>query len=333
MAQTPTYVVVGPQEHGVTRHALALAGAGDAVVRRLPAHPTVDALLAAADGAGAVHLHLTDHLLAGSPAAAADLVEALADRCRTTLTLHDVPQPAEGAERYARRARAYGRMRRAAAVCVVASEHESEALERCGDSDTPIEVVPLPVERNVHRPVGASAETPSAVAVLGFVYPGKGHLDVLAAMRDLPAEVGLDVLGAPSPGHDGLLDELAAGAAEQGRRLRVTGYVEDADLAGELTRPVVPVLAHRHASASGSAATWIGHGRRPVALDGGYARELAARYPWAVTVVDDLAAGMAAALSGEVSTWIDPGDGRTAVVDTAEAARLEALAVGERALA
>lgn len=332
MAQTPTYVVAGPPEHGVTRHALALAGAGHVVVRRLPAHPTVDALLAAADGSDAVHLHLTDHLLAGSPAAAADLVEALAGRCRTTLTLHDVPQPAEGAERYARRARAYRRMRGAAAVCVVASEHERAALERCGASDTPIAVVPLPVERSVDRPVGASAETPCAVTVLGFVYPGKGHLDVLAAMRDLPTTVGLDVLGAPSPGHEHLLDELAAGAAEQGRRLRVTGYVAEAELATELTRPVVPVLAHRHASASGSAATWIGHGRRPVALEGGYARELAARHPWAVTVVGDLAAGMAAALRGEVSTWIEPGEERTAV-DTAEAARLEALAVGERALA
>ena len=34
----------------LSHDALALAGAGDAVVRRLPAHPRVDALLAAAEG-------------------------------------------------------------------------------------------------------------------------------------------------------------------------------------------------------------------------------------------------------------------------------------------
>ncbi len=59
----------------------------------------------------------------------------------------------------------------------------------------------------------------------------------------------------------------------------MTGWLDDADMAARAARVAVPVIAHRHVSASGSLASWVGWGRRPVAVRNRYVDEMAALRP------------------------------------------------------
>lgn len=316
------YAVVGPERHGVVIHALRLAGAapdlGAGLVRISatdPATVATDLRLALA-GHDSAMIHVTDHLLGSSPSDAADLVEDLARTTALALCLHDIPQPEEGEARHARRRAAYRRFVESAAVVVVASEHERALLDRCldGDSpDTPVVVLPLPVER-MHGAAPerqVSRQTAPHVGVLGFLYPGKGLEDVIDAAAGAAGpgrEITVVNVGGVSRGHESMVDDLTTRALERGIRFVVSGYVPDRDLTRALWDVDVPVAAHRHVSASGSINTWIAVGRRPILLDGDYTRELATRMPGAVTVVEG-AAGLAAAIGSALdhpgSTWID----------------------------
>ncbi|MEO7746382.1 MAG: hypothetical protein ABIV05_09175, partial [Actinomycetota bacterium] len=167
-------------------------------------------------------------------------------------------------------------------------------------------VVPLPIDAEPPASGDRPARTPD-VGLLGFVYPGKGHLEVLEALDTLPPDVGVLVLGRASDGHEDLLDELADRAREVGRRWCVTGYLPDAELAHRLRAVAVPVAAHRHLSASGSIGTWLAAGRRPLVPRGRYVDELARRLPGALTVYDDLPAALRRAVADPASTWLAPG--------------------------
>jgi glycosyltransferase involved in cell wall biosynthesis len=316
------YAVVGPERHGVVIHALRLAAASPALSAGLVRSCAPDPSTAADDvrralvGRDSAMLHLTDHLLGPTPSAAADLVEELSRTTALALCLHDIPQPAEGVLRHARRRAAYGRIVASAAVVVVASEHERDLLARCVDgpsSNTPVVVLPLPLER------AATAElervprgrVPATVAVLGFLYPGKGLEQVVDAAGVVAAR-GRDVhvvnVGGVSTGHDHFVEELTTRAEGVGTSFRLTGYVPDRELPELLREVDVPVAAHLHVSASGSINTWISLGRKPILISGAYTRELAARVPGAVTLVadpDGLAAAIEEALRMPDSTWID----------------------------
>ncbi|HET7799604.1 MAG TPA: glycosyltransferase [Humibacillus xanthopallidus] len=315
------YAVVGPDRHGVVIHALRLAasspGLGAALVR-IDAPGVVTAAtelrraLARHDRA---MIHVTDHLLGATAHDAADLVEELSRSTSLALCLHDIPQPEEGEARYDRRRAAYRRFVDSASVVVVASEHERALLARCLDgheTSTRVVVLPLPVERvDTPAPERHSPRVePAQVAVLGFLYPGKGLEHVIDAAGLVVArgrEVEVVNVGGVSTGHASLVEELALRALQTGTTFAVTGYVPEADLAHVLRAVDVPVAAHLHVSASGSINTWISLGRRPIVLAGAYTRELAARLPGAVTVVDDveaLAPAIERALESPDSTWV-----------------------------
>lgn len=319
-----THLVVGPEAHGVVRCALdlhATPALGDDPLVRLDQGPRAELaadLVAAAEGSPA-HLHVTDRLF-GTPASVmADALEILAAAGPMTVTLHDIPQPSDGAEAYARRAAAYARVVAAARGVVVSSHHESllldDALERAGRGDlrgAQRAVVPLPIDppANDAAPARTRAASPAGhrdLGVLGFLYPGKGHEEALEALAALPRDVGLVAIGRPSAGHGDLAAALAARAAELGRRCRVTGFVPDAELAGWLNRVAVPVAPHRHLSASGSINTWLSAGRRPLVPRGRYATELGERCPGALWLYDDLGEACAAALDDPAATWLAPG--------------------------
>jgi O-antigen biosynthesis protein len=312
-----THLVVGPDEHGVTRYALRCAEAdGGPVVRvpqplRLPALPALLRRLAARDG-GAVHLHLTDHLLGRDPAEAAEVVHRISRRHRLTVTLHDLPQASDG-RHHGARARCYARVVSSVRGAIVSSHHElellREALHRTGDTlpEHRLAVVPHLVEPPAAPPLRPAPQWPPDVAVLGFVYPGKGHLEALRSLHGLAQEVGLVALGRASRGHQDLVDDLAALAGADGRRFACTGWVADDQLHRRLQQVAVPVVAHAHVSASGSLATWLSAGRRPVALRNRYVEEVEASSPGSLAVVDDLRAGVAAALADPASTWLPAG--------------------------
>ena len=177
--------------------------------------------------------------------------------------LADPARPAAGLRRHARRAaprllRRAGRGRPPASWCPATTRPACWARSPTGSRRRPHAGPGRPARRpsrprrrtvgprRRRRPAGGPAQrrrgrgAARQVAVLGWVYPGKGHAEVLAALDGLPGDVGLRVLGGASPGHADLLDGLAALARDGGRDLHVDGWVDDDDLPDLLRAVDVP---------------------------------------------------------------------------------------------
>lgn len=305
------HLVIGPVTHGVVRCAISVRNALKDIGEKHPMarldNPDAD-IPTDVQQCGLVHIHVTDRLFGRNPAAAAHALRATVRRLDrpVSVTLHDIPQPSDGP---AMRARI--EFYREAAACavgvVVSSGHEATLLAEHVDANLKPEIVPLMIERHpVARPAPTAERT---VGVLGFLYPGKGHIETLDALRDLPPTVGFVALGTPSPGHEDLVDELHAAAAGSGRACEVTGFLDDAELRARAARVTVPVAYHRHMSASGSVNSWIAVGRRPLVPRTPYTQELDARSPGMVQLHDNddraLRTAIAHAVANPSSTWLD----------------------------
>lgn len=303
-----SHLIVGPGEHGVTRFGMDLAQAMrdngfDAPSWRAPEPPP----------SGGVHLQFTDRLFGSTPEQAADAVRTLVHAIRqrggrVTATLHDLPQPSDGTH-HERRRTAYADVAALVDGVVVSSEHERALLTEGGARPRRVAVVPLPVTSGFAEP--PSHYGPPTVGIFGFLYPGKGHAEVITALAGAAPGVEILALGAPSAGHADLAEELTDTAARTGRRFRVTGHLDDAEVPRALRRVTVPVAPHRHVSASGSLNSWIGAGRRPLAPANRYTREFDLRNPGAVLLYPDTSAGLRAALADALAdparTWLPPG--------------------------
>ncbi|PUA80205.1 hypothetical protein C7S10_16685 [Nocardioides currus] len=309
-------MVLGPVGHGVTRYAGEVAEAvGARVVRRL------DRVTAGRP----VHLHLTDRLFGRAPEDAARAVESLSRRVHLTVTLHDVPQPTDGPV-FGARAAAYARMVRASRAWATNSWHEHALVHRWCAVGTAGTVIPLPVlvagapvaDRETVRPH-------PVVGVFGYVYPGKGHRQVVravSAVRRGGTMARVEVLGGAAPGHGREVEALLRASADRGVPVEVTGRVPEADVVVRLRQVSVPVVAHRNVSASGSLNSWVAAGRRPLVRDGAYAREMAGLRPGTITLFDDstLVPALESALARPASTWTTPGtDLAPGLEDTAAA--------------
>lgn len=302
----PHHLLLGPDTHGVTRYAGEVADAARA--------PVVRDVAEVVPGA-AVHLHLTDRLLARDPRDAAAAVEQLARRLRLTVTLHDVPQPTDGPV-FAARAEAYGRIVRASHAWATNSWHEHALVDRWIAAGARGTVIPLPVHATPGPPgrsgaVGGPVAAEPVVGVFGFVYPGKGHRQVVravAALRRAGTMASVRVLGDAAPGHADEVRALVRTSRERGVPVEVTGRVAEDDLVRALRDVSVGVTAHRNVSASGSLNSWLAAGRRPLVRDGSYAREMAALRPGTLNLFDDatLVPCLDAALRRPTSTWTSP---------------------------
>ena len=324
------HLVIGPQAHGVVRHGLGLFDAArrrgaDELEHRLvraqsvesvgsvesrdfgtgrtaPGAPAAGAPADPAAGteapAGVLHVSFTDALFGPDPQAAVDAVLRLRGSHLLSVGPHDVPQPQEGHERFARRSRAYARLLGQADLVIAHSEHEAGQLRELGGAQPggrgAIRVVPLPLEDPAAAPGAAASPAASSagpapesrpseagpgspcVGVLGFVYPGKGLEDVI---DQVPPGTRVRAIGGVAAGHDDEAAGLGERAARRGVAFEITGYVPEAELAAELAAADVPVCPHRHVSASGSLNTWIAHGRIPLVADGPYMREVDERWP------------------------------------------------------
>lgn len=321
------HLLLGPDEHGVTRHAAALAGPRRRSLTSVGPGAR-DLASALADAAGPVHLHLTDHLLGDDAGAVARGLDVLAEAPRPVhLTLHDIPQRAEGEARYERRRDVYRRLVGLAASVQVCSEHERDLLE--GMTDRPVDaVVRLPIDV---APDAASVVTPQMqagpVGMLGFVHPGKNPGAALAAA----ARAGRDLrlLGALGPGHDDLLDALRAQAATAGVRCELTGHLTEAEMDAQIASISVPLAPYRHVSASGSIGRWIAAGRRPVVLRNPWVEELARHAPWSVRIVDADGLADAVVAAGEDVESTLTGGRSDGLLTTADAAHAQAEALAE----
>lgn len=293
-----THLIVGPAEHGVVRCARNLAiAAGGPVVRSERPDELIDV------PTGPVHLHFTDRLFGATAEDSATTFSQLANRLAAmTVTLHDVP-PADGSGLQQRRGTTYAAVCTAARAVVVNSHHEEARLASL--SALHPTVIPLPVDPLLAEPVEGPPGAPGAnVVILGFVYPGKGHDEALAA---LPEGAGLLALGKASDGHQDLIEQLTRQAADLGRRFAVTGFVPDDEMSARLRQAAIPLAPHRQVSASGSIATWLAAGRRPLVPDTPYAHELETAYPGTLLIYDDLADALAAAWADPTTTWLARG--------------------------
>ncbi|WP_314649456.1 hypothetical protein [uncultured Microbacterium sp.] len=300
-------LLVHPGTHGVAVYAGDLADA----VRRLDASVArIDPnALAASPPGHPVHVHFTDRLWGSSPADAAEAFEALAAQRPVTVTLHDVPQESDGEPSRTRRRDAYARVSSTARGVVVNSEHERSLLREEGVWEGSVASIPLPVALD---PValggpgapGGRGRLDGSVGVLGYFYPGKGHDE--AAIAAAAAGVStLTVLGRASDGHAADLEAFVRRAEALGVQVEVTGWLDDAEIARRGRAVSVPVIAHRHISASGSLASWIGWGRRPVAVRNRYIDEMAQLRPGTLTPVGeaDLAAEIRRRIDAPDTTW------------------------------
>lgn len=313
--------------HGVTLYAQRLADALTSA--ELAEHSA---------GPRRIHLHFTDRLWGSDPESAADAIEEIARRGPVTVTLHDLPQPSDGMRGLARRARCYRRVVAAASGVVCNSRHESDLLARYTDPSIVPAVIPLPVDSEPlpattpsptlaptlapattstrTRPRPRAARSPR-VSVLGYVYPGKGHdrtIRAVAALDRWPRVV-VEALGRASDGHERDLESIRRIARHSAVALEVSGFLPDAELLARCRLADVPVIAHQHVSASGSLATWLGAGRRPLVLRSPYMEEMAELHRGALTLVSarDLPAAISLALDDPGSTWLE---GRTTLGPT-----------------
>jgi hypothetical protein len=302
--------ISGPRHHGVVRHARAVAA------------------LVAAEGAGVVgsgpadltHAQFSDTLWGPDVATAAGAYERWSSAVPHPLvvTLHDVPGSDPDPAREARRREGYRRVLAASDGVIVSSRHEAtKAAELTPHRPRVIE---LPLPAGSSRPATGATVSWGAgptLGLLGFLYPGKGHAEVIAAAgRRAPAPRVVS-LGAVSTGHQSLRRDLALHADRHGVELVVTGALSDIELTAAMAAVTVPLVPGRLVSASASLVTWVGHGRRPLVAAGAYADELAARHAGIVARYDgpdELDAAIEGALSDplgtrleEVPSWPDVG--------------------------
>lgn len=296
-------VVPGPEHHGVVRHGRAVAalvaarGVGVTVARttEVPAgHHDL------------THVQFTDALFGPDVASAADVFVAWSRVAPRPLvvTVHDVPEEEGDPGRTERRRRAYRRVMGATDAVVVCTAGEAASARLVG-GPAPV-VVPLPVEPMPGPGAEPGWGTRPTVGVLGFVYPGKGHAAALEAAARHGGDVAVVAIGTVSPGHHLLLAELHERARRLGVDLLVTGPLSDAQLHAAALAVTVPLAAYRTSGASASLATWLACGRRPLVTETPQVRELAARWPDALTVLEgDLGDQVAAALLDRRRTWLD----------------------------
>ena len=303
----PVQVVTADPQHGVSTYARFLAGE----VRRLAPHTRLHDAGSALDESAWLHLHFTDRLWGADALSAAAAVEALAATHRVIVTLHDVPQASDGT-RLGIRAEGYRRVIEAAAGIVCNSWHEAALLREFTHPLIDAAVIPLPVHVPLApAPRWRSPALDGSVAILGFVYPGKGHdraIDAVARMASGQLRVpDVVALGRASSGHEADVEVLRQRASTQGIRFEVTGYLSDAELLRRSRLISVPLIAHDHVSASGSLASWISARRRPIVLRSRYMQEMAELRPGTLTLVDpdELADSVVEALRNPASTWLD----------------------------
>lgn len=270
----PVQVICGPDQHGVTEYARNLAAAMGVPKDRCVFAGNwrdLDVLPSEAIPAGPIHVTFTDHLFGEDPESAVDRVLRLARGRRLSVSFHDIPQPEE---HNPHREPAYRRLARAAQLAVVNSEHEAAFF------DSPVRVIRLPLP---DVPAPPTEPEPRTVGVLGFIYPGKGHKELLDALSG--HHVAVQGLGGYSAGHDWLAEVLREAAEAGGNSWNATGFLSDEDLTEAMRRVAVPVCAHRHFSASGSLMRWLAAGRRVLVSDSTYSREIASLYPDHVELV------------------------------------------------
>jgi hypothetical protein len=224
---------------------------------------------------------------------------------RLSLTLHDVPQPSDG-HAFDKRVEAYRTVVRAADSVVVNSHHERLLLTTFVDATANPTVIPLPADDS--RRMSRLNRLNGAAAVLGFIYPGKGHLETIDAIATSRVPLSFLALGSAAPGHEHDASGLIAYGRSRQVKTSVSGYLSDRRFLAAALSASVPVVAHQHFSASGSINSWTAAGRRPLVLRSRYTEEMASLRPGTLNLVrpDELGDAIAQAAADPTSTFLSP---------------------------
>lgn len=304
-------VVPGPDGHGVVRHAKDVAWLLRASSPAL--HVEIVRDLRPFPGGHITHAHFTDAIFGPDIASAAEHFVQWAHQAPRPMvvTLHDVPGGGADPDlaRDRRRLVGYAHVARAADAVIVSGQHELVGGRAGGTEPS---VVPLPVPTGVAPGlVRPTPDDPPSVAVLGFVYPGKGHAEAIEAVAGLHLRPRLVALGAASQGHEPLVRTLRRQAEQQGVELKVTGPLTKEELFAAAMTATVPLAAYSTLGSSGSLATWFAAGRRPLTTDTPYSRALLAADPGCVRLLPrpatraDVTRSLEQALAQPEGTWLD----------------------------
>lgn len=309
----PDLFVSGPPEHGVVRYARELAHAvSESFETQDRLTETPPRRVESRDGVvrgRPLHVHFTDRIFGSSPDQAAASFEAMATIAPVSVTVHDIPQGSDGAASLLRRRECYRRVVSSARGVVCNSFHEVSLLRELGilaPGPDPM-VIPLAASPPVPGPEVPFGHDP-VVALVGWVYPGKGHREVVDSLARVRGGAEVVALGSASEGHESDLSVLARHAESLGVHFRATGHLSDEELRLWCRRVAVPIAAHQHISASASILTWLVAGRRPLVIDSRYTREMLELRPGTMTLFDAgrMDAAISKALADPASTVLDP---------------------------
>ena len=131
--------------------------------------------------------------------------------------------------------------------------------------DEKVVVIPHFVEnRNIDIDIGETRQVlglghDPVITLLGWIHFRKGHQLLVEALPKLQDNVKVIFAGKVSNGSEGFLNELVemAKTFEISDRLRITGYLSEADLEKYLAITDIAVCPFSQCSASGSLSTWI----------------------------------------------------------------------------
>ncbi|MBE9179721.1 glycosyltransferase [Oculatella sp. LEGE 06141] len=165
-------------------------------------------------------------------------------------------------------------VRRAALILVCTREEATRLTDRVARQT--LQVIPHFVEeRSIQVSPTAARQTlglenTRIVTLLGFIYQPKGHHLLVEAIPALPEDVTVVLAGGSSSSYyDAYVESLIATATANGvaHRLRITGYLSEADLELYLRATDLAVCPFTRFSASGSLSTWISVERPILASD------------------------------------------------------------------
>lgn len=170
---------------------------------------------------------------------------------------------------------------------IVLSARLKEHLVARGLDAAKIHVVPAGVPR-VPPPSGGAAlrtawgwEHKRVLGIFGYITPAKGHRLAVEALAHLPEDTVLLIAGGVRRESDQVvLDELqeVIAAGGLGQRVRITGYLEDADVPTHMDACDLLLYPATHADSSYSLVTGLAYGAAPsVASDVYGHREVAER--------------------------------------------------------
>ena len=124
-------------------------------------------------------------------------------------------------------------------------------------------------------------EDKRVLGIFGYITPAKGHKLAVQTLSQLPENVVLLVAGGVRRDSDQVvLDDLqrAIAAAGLGARVRITGFLEDAEVGAHIAACDLLVYAATHADSSYSLVTGLAYGSAPIVASDVYGhREVAER--------------------------------------------------------